>query len=110
VVKGYLEAAGYEVTTAVDGADGLARLDEQAFDLVVSDIEMPVMDGWAFARAVRQRPDGAALPLLALTTLARDEDRARSAAAGFDGHEVKLDRGRFLTTVTALLRKRRGGK
>jgi two-component system chemotaxis sensor kinase CheA len=110
VVKGYLEAAGYEVTTAEHGGDALARLDEQAFDLVVSDIEMPVMDGWAFARAVRQRPGGAALPLLALTTLARDEDRGRSAAAGFDRHEVKLERERFLVAVAALLRGRRGGK
>ena len=44
--------------TAVDGADGLKRLDAGKFDLVVSDIEMPVLDGWGFARAVRQRSRG----------------------------------------------------
>ena len=103
VVRGYLEAAGYEVETAVDGADGLRRLDAGTFDLVVSDIEMPVMDGFAFARAVRRRPGGADLPLLALTTLDGPADRERSRACGFDRHEAKLDRERFLGAAAALL-------
>ncbi len=101
VVKGYLEAEGYEVETAVDGADGLKRLDAGQFDLVVSDIEMPVLDGWGFARAVRQL--GAEVPLLALTTLSTDTDRARALACGFDRYEVKLDRERFLAAVAELL-------
>jgi two-component system chemotaxis sensor kinase CheA len=101
VVKGYLEAEGYEVETAVDGADGLKRLDAGNFDLVVSDIEMPVLDGWGFARAVRQR--GSEVPLMALTTLSTDADRARALACGFDRYEVKLDRERFLAAVAELL-------
>ena len=103
VVKGYLEADGYAVVTAADGAEGLARLDEGAFDLVVSDIEMPVLDGWGFARAVRHRPGGDRVPLLALTTLSSDADKERALACGFDRHEVKLDRERFLATVAELL-------
>src|SRR5262249_15408396 len=110
LVKGYLEAAGYEVVTAIHGADGLARLEEQTFDLIVSDIEMPVLDGWGFAKGVRQRPGGDRLPLLALTTLSREEDRARSEAAGFNCHDVKLDREKFLATVAALLRERGANK
>jgi two-component system chemotaxis sensor kinase CheA len=66
---------------------------------------MPVMDGWAFARAVRQRPGGAALPLLALTTLDSDVDRTRALECGFDRHEVKIDRERFLAAVMELLGK-----
>jgi two-component system chemotaxis sensor kinase CheA len=103
VVKGHLESAGYEVTTAVNGAEGLARLDGGTFDLIVSDVEMPVMDGWEFARAVRRRPGGAALPLLALTTLDSAADRAKAAACGFDRFEVKLQRDRFLAAAAALL-------
>jgi hypothetical protein len=80
--QGYLEAAGYEVVTAGNGAEGLAALDHGRFDAAVTDIEMPVMDGWALARALRQRPDGAELPLLALTTLSSDADRTRAAAWG----------------------------
>jgi two-component system chemotaxis sensor kinase CheA len=103
VVKGYLEREGYEVATAVHGADGVERLRAETFDLIVSDIEMPVMDGWAFARAVRDLPGGAGLPLLALTTLNSPADRERALACGFSGYEVKLERERFLAAVSALL-------
>src|SRR5262249_26832988 len=82
--RGYRQAAGYEVVTAVHGAEGLEHLDAEAFDAVVSDIEMPVLDGWGFARAVRERPGGAAVPLMALTTLDSDADRERAKACGYD--------------------------
>ena len=78
LVRGYLEVEGYDVVTAADGAAALRELDAGTFDLVVSDIEMPVMDGWALALAIRRRPDGASLPMLALTTLCSDADRARA--------------------------------
>jgi len=106
LVKGYLEGEGYEVTLAENGAEGLKKLDETTVDLVVSDIEMPVLDGWGFARALRQRPDGASLPLLALTTLNSERDRERALECGFDCYEVKVDRERFLAAVAALLRDR----
>ncbi len=109
VVRGYLEAAGYEVETAVHGADGLGKLDAGRFDLAVSDLEMPVMDGFEFARAVRRRPDGAVLPLLALTTLDSEADRARALACGFDRHEAKLQRDRFLAAAEALVKGRAPG-
>jgi two-component system chemotaxis sensor kinase CheA len=107
LVRGYLETAGYAVATAANGTEALRELDAGRFDLVVSDIEMPVMDGWALARAIRQRPEGAALPLLALTTLSSDADRARAETCGYDGYEVKLDRQQFLTTVDELLNQPR---
>jgi two-component system chemotaxis sensor kinase CheA len=103
LVAGYLEGEGFAVTVAVHGAEGLERLREGAFDLVVSDIEMPVMDGWAFARAVRDEAAFARLPLLALTTLNSAADREKALACGFDGYEVKVDRDRFLGAVAALL-------
>jgi two-component system chemotaxis sensor kinase CheA len=106
VVKSYLEADGLAVTTASNGREGLEKLDAARYDLIVSDIEMPEMDGWAFARAARQRPDTRELPLLALTTLSSENDRAKATECGFDRYEVKLDRDRFLGAVKELLGKR----
>ncbi len=106
LVRGYLETEGYEVVTAADGAEAIRELDAGKFDWVVSDIEMPVMDGWTLAQTIRQRPEGSRLPLLALTTLSSDADRTRAQTCGFDGYEVKLDRQQFLKSVAGLL----GGK
>lgn len=103
LARGYLETEGYTVVTAANGAEALHELDAGQFDLVVSDIEMPVMDGWTLAQTIRQRSDGARLPLLALTTLCSDADRARAKTCGFDAYEVKLDRQGFLSTVAELL-------
>lgn len=105
LIAGCLESAGYEVVTARDGSEAVLQLAGRPFDLVVSDIEMPVMDGLALARHVRQVAR-IALPLLALTSLAGAADRDRSLAAGFDAHEVKFDRERFLRAVRELLARR----
>jgi two-component system chemotaxis sensor kinase CheA len=104
LVKGYLEGQGFEVVTAVNGAEGLKVVADQSFDLVVSDIEMPEMDGWKLARAVREQLGRRDLPLLALTTLNSDRDRERALECGFNGYEVKLDRESFLASVFRLLR------
>jgi two-component system chemotaxis sensor kinase CheA len=109
LVKGYLEEAGYEVVTAVNGALGLRELTKQPFDLVVSDIEMPEMDGWSLARAVREELGRHDLPLLALTTLSSPRDRQRALECGFNAHEVKVDRERFLARVAHLLEQASGG-
>lgn len=106
VVGNYLAAAGYEVTSAENGAQALAMLDREPFDLVVSDLEMPVMDGWALAAAVRKADAHQNLPLLALTTLTGDEAQARAIASGFDALEVKLDRDSLLATVERLMQQR----
>ncbi|MBM4088784.1 MAG: response regulator [Planctomycetes bacterium] len=105
LVRGYLEADGYEVVTAADGAEAVRNLEIGKFDLVVSDIEMPGMDGWELASTIRARPEIARTPLLALTTLSSDADRARAKTVGFDGYEVKLDRERFREAVSGLLQK-----
>ena len=103
LIRGYLEADGYKVTTAEDGRIGLDHLDETEFDLIVSDLEMPVMDGWDFLKHVRQGAHQQDIPAMALTSLDTDEDHKRAMECGFDHYEVKLDRERFLTTVAELL-------
>jgi two-component system chemotaxis sensor kinase CheA len=106
LVAEYLRGAGYEVTVAGDGGAGLTTLREGTFDLVVCDIEMPVMDGHAFARAVRAGdPSIARTPLLALTTLNTPESRGAAAVSGFDAYEVKLDANTLLASVARLLER-----
>jgi two-component system chemotaxis sensor kinase CheA len=104
---GYLKNANYEVATAVNGAEALRILETEAFDLVVSDIEMPVMDGWTFAQSVRQNVSWNTMPLLALTTLNSTESREKAKQCGYDGYQVKLDRGELLAAVEELLELRR---
>lgn len=102
VVKRYLVAEGLEVDTAIHGADGLAKIASGGvFDLIVSDIEMPVMDGWEFAREARRR--GVTTPMLALTSLSGEQYESKARECGYDGYETKLDHSRLLRKVGALL-------
>jgi len=103
LVGNALNEAGYTVVLAANGSEGLAALEQESFDLVVSDIEMPVMDGHAFARALRADARWKALPLLALTTLGGPAHQEASHASGFNAHETKFDRAHFLAVVKKLL-------
>jgi two-component system chemotaxis sensor kinase CheA len=103
LVADHLRSQSYEVKVAGDGSAGLAMVKAERFDLVVCDIEMPIMDGLTFARRLREDPQLAALPLVALTTLNTPESRATAKASGFDAYEVKLDRQTLLATVKQLL-------
>ncbi|MGH7177906.1 MAG: hybrid sensor histidine kinase/response regulator, partial [Tepidisphaeraceae bacterium] len=103
LVSEHLRSQGHEVMVAANGREALEVLKSGNFDLVVCDVEMPVMDGLSFARRVREEPRYAGLPLVALTTLNTPESRAAAAASGFDAYEVKLDRGSLLLTVQRLL-------
>ncbi|WP_439576506.1 hybrid sensor histidine kinase/response regulator [Elioraea sp.] len=103
-----LTAAGYEVTAA-ETADAALRLREQGrrFDAIVSDIEMPGMDGFAFARAVREDPRWAALPLVALTGRVADADILRGRESGFTDYVAKFDREALLAGIAQVLATRR---
>ena len=102
VVKRYLTAEGYEIETAIHGEDGLAKLVPGAdFDLIVSDIEMPVMDGWEFAREVRRRE--IKTPMLALTSLSGTEYEVKAKDCGYDSFEVKIDHDRLVRKVASML-------
>jgi two-component system chemotaxis sensor kinase CheA len=103
LIKGYLEGDGYKVTTAENGKIGLDRFEENEFDLIVSDLEMPVMDGWEFLKHVRQGTHQQDISAMALTSLDTDKDRKRAMECGFDRYEVKLNREHFLSTVAELL-------
>ncbi len=86
-----LSRLGAQVSVAASAAEALARLDEERFDLLVSDIGMPDMDGRSLIRAVRQLPAGSAeaLPAVALTAFAMVADRQEGLAAGFQAYVAK---------------------
>ena len=100
-----LEAAGYEVATAVDGLDGLRSLQERPCDLVVADVDMPRMDGLALCRAVRASPQLKRLPFVLVTARESAEDRARGLEAGADAYLGKssFDQQSLLETVRQLI-------
>jgi two-component system chemotaxis sensor kinase CheA len=103
VVTRYLADTGADIVTGVDGRQGLELLSSQHFDLVISDIEMPVMDGWQFCMAARER--GFSLPFVALTSLAKAEHEQKARACGFDDFEEKLDHDRLRQKVLLWLKR-----
>ncbi|MBI3896240.1 MAG: response regulator [Acidobacteria bacterium] len=84
-----LESLGYEVIPACNGAEALQKVSETCPDLVLLDIQMPILDGFAVLRQIRQDPRLAALPVMALTAYAMKEDQGRMLLAGFDAHIAK---------------------
>jgi two-component system chemotaxis sensor kinase CheA len=102
-VRGYLEADGYQVITAENGQIGLDRMNETEFDLIVSDLDMQVMDGWEFLTRVREGTHQQEIPAMTLTAPDSEKDRKRAKECGFDRYEVRIERERFLTSVAELL-------
>lgn len=87
--RSILERAGYEVRMAADGVEALAGLVEAPCDLVLTDVEMPRMDGFALTEAIRANAALANLPVLILTSRVSEQDRQRGLEAGADGYIVK---------------------
>jgi two-component system chemotaxis sensor kinase CheA len=100
-----LEAAGYDVTTAVDGLDAWQKLQQEGADLLVSDIEMPNMDGLTLCRTVRASDRFANLPVVLVTSLDTPDAREMGLAAGADAYVGKGSAGQagLLGTVRELL-------
>ncbi|VXD19609.1 CheA signal transduction histidine kinase [Planktothrix serta PCC 8927] len=87
--KRILESAGYEVVTAVDGLDGFNKLTTRSFDAVVSDIQMPNLDGLSLTAKIRQHQEYSELPIILVTSLASDEDKRKGAEAGANAYITK---------------------
>lgn len=105
LVAGYLEDEGYQVTKAQNGNIAAAILANKKFDIIISDLEMPVMDGWTFMQHIRKESTVPNIPSIALTSLDSDKDRNHAKNAGFDAYQVKLDREALLINVSELLNK-----
>jgi len=103
--KHILEAAGYQVRTAVDGADAWANLREQQFDLVVSDVEMPGMGGFDLIARIRNDEKLGELPVILVTSRGSREDRERGVDAGANAYIVKetFDQKHLLDVIGHLI-------
>ncbi|WP_341209701.1 response regulator [uncultured Sphingomonas sp.] len=84
-----LTGAGYAVTEAVDGADGLAKATGTRYDMIVTDLNMPNMDGLSMIRALREQPAQAGIPIIFLSTESDADMKAQAKAAGATGWLVK---------------------
>ncbi|KJU86062.1 chemotaxis protein histidine kinase-like protein [Candidatus Magnetobacterium bavaricum] len=89
LIKRVLDSASYEVTTAIDGLDALNKLPTRDFDAVVSDIQMPNMDGLTLAETIRSDNKYKDLPIVLITALSSDEDKKRGMQAGANAYITK---------------------
>ena len=104
-----LSVAGYDVTTVESGDRALSLCEAgEEFDVIVSDIEMPGMNGFEFASAVRSAGKWQHTPLVALSSHATPKDLDRGRAAGFTDYVAKFDRDALLTTLSETLNHERG--
>ena len=100
-----LEGAGFDVVTAVDGADGAARLNEAPADLVLSDVEMPGMDGFELTRTIRQTPGWEHVPVVIMTSRGSEDDQRAGLEAGASAYLLKteFDQTQLVETVRRLV-------
>ncbi|HEY0563446.1 MAG TPA: response regulator [Methylophilus sp.] len=99
-----LKAAGYDVVQAVDGQDGLNKAKEKTVDLVLTDQNMPIMDGLTLIKNLRGLGSYQKIPILMLTTESSDEMKAKGKAAGANGWLVKpFDPKRLIEVVQKVI-------
>jgi two-component system chemotaxis response regulator CheY len=103
VVRIALTGAGYEVIEAIDGLDGLAKLNGRKVHLIISDVNMPNMDGIAFLRAAKALTDYRFTPIIMLTTESEEAKKREGQAAGAKAWMVKPFRPEQMLAAVAKL-------
>jgi two-component system chemotaxis sensor kinase CheA len=103
--KNILEAHGYRVRVAVDGMEAMALLRNETADLVITDVQMPRMDGLALLEALKKDPDLSRIPVIMVTSLERREDQERGLSLGADAYIVKrkFDQAELLAAIRQIL-------
>jgi len=107
MLRELLRVAGANVTTATNGADALRIAEENEFDVILSDISMPEMDGFEFLQRLRNIDGRQHVPVVAITGFGRTDDIARARAAGFYSHLTKPLNLKALTEVLQQLARER---
>ena len=105
ILSAILERAGFSYRVATRASEALTVLDDWQPDVIVSDIGMPHMDGYAFVRELRARPaaQGGHIPALALSAFARAEDRELALRSGYQAHVAKpVDPADLVKAITTL--------
>lgn len=104
VLKNRLTRAGFSVLVATDGAQGVAAARAEMPDLIIMDLTLPVLDGWAATRQLKAAPETKHIPVIALTAHAMSGDRERALEAGCDDFDTKpVEIPRLLEKIRALL-------
>ncbi len=102
-----LKKRGYEVSIAVDGAEGVDKARSELPDLILMDMSLPVMDGWEATRTLKGDDATRAIPVVALTAHAMSTDREKALEAGCDAYETKpVELPRLLETIEKLIAAR----
>lgn len=101
-----LTRRGYEVVMATNGKEGVEKAGQEQPDLILMDMNMPVMDGWEATRMIRETPEGRAVPIIALTAHAMSGDREKTIEAGCNDYHTKpVEFARLLAQVESILKK-----
>lgn len=105
LLKNILETAGYQVITAVDGTDAYIRAKNSDFDLIVSDVDMPRMNGFELSAKIRSDKKLGEIPIVLVTALESHEDRERGIESGANAYIVKssFDQGNLLDVIKKLI-------
>ncbi len=106
-----LKSKGYDVVTAENGMEGLQKLGLEQINLILTDMNMPYMDGIEFTKQVKSLPDFANIPIVMITTEADEEEKKRAFAAGVDDYLVKpTSADQIIDSMKKIMRKIFGKK
>lgn len=101
-----LERKGFQVLIAVDGEQGVAMAESATPDLILMDMDLPVLNGWEAARKLKAAPGTRAIPIIALTAHAMTGDREKAMTAGCDDYDTKpVEFSRLLGKIQAQMAK-----
>ena len=89
ILRDFLTASGYHIIEAVDGVEGVDKARSEHPDLVLMDIQLPVLDGYDATRQIKALPDHAATPIIAVSSFAMKGDEEKARASGCDGYVTK---------------------
>lgn len=104
ILRDLLTHAGFELIEATDGEQGIQMAVEQRPDLILMDIQLPIVDGYEATRRIKANPDLRHIPIIAVTSYALSGDEERAAAAGCDGYIAKpFSPRQILAEIRALL-------
>lgn len=99
-----LARKGFEILIAIDGQQGVMMAQTEHPDLILMDMSLPILDGWAATQQLKALPDTQAIPIIALTAHAMAGDREQCLAAGCDDYDTKpIEFARLLGKIQALL-------
>ena len=104
VVRNRLGRAGYTIVVATDGEQGVAMAAAEKPDVILMDLSLPVLDGWAATRRLKEAPETKHIPVIALSAHAMTGDREKALAAGCEDYDTKpIDFNRLRAKIEALL-------